>query len=251
MIGDCRQNRAEGWRYLIERYVPVIRVLSAHYGVPAKLEDVLRNLHDPKLPLWAAPGPRTEREFVALLRLHLLTRFAPPVPPPDPELDLETMTTALEGFSAIERQFLWLESMGYSAEATVRMMTLEATSIQGARDRAAEALRGHMDRWVRDVLRVNGAHLGRLAQAVPTKDCLTPNNFIDMIDGRNTWARKKDYEYQVVQCWHCVDHFCRIREADLTLKLAKPLPPEEAEGFRKLLGVPAEKKGLLTRILGR
>lgn len=251
MIGDCRQNEAAGWRYLIEHYVPVIRVLSTHYKVTAKVEDVLKNLKDPALPLWAAPGPRTEREFVSLLRSHLLGKFAPVAPVPHAELDLEIMSAALERFSAIERQFVWLESMGYSAEQTVRMMTLEATSIQGARDRAAEALRSHMDRWNREILLANGPHLGRLAQAVPTDRCLPPNAFLDMIDGRITWSRKKDYEFHLVACWHCVDHFCRIREADFTRKVAKPLPAEEAAGFRKLLGVPDEKKGLLARVFGR
>jgi hypothetical protein len=50
MIRDCRENRAEGWRYFIRNYVPVLRKLIAHYkgSGEAALERVLLGVRNPQ-----------------------------------------------------------------------------------------------------------------------------------------------------------------------------------------------------------
>ncbi|MCC6362810.1 MAG: hypothetical protein IT165_04760 [Bryobacterales bacterium] len=257
MIRDCRANRPEGWSYLVTTYVPVIRRLLAHYyanrWADAELiHRVLKALRNPQSPLFAAPGAGTEREFVAMLRQEVLRLVEADQPSGKAEvdLDLETLSSALEPFTVTEKQLVWFESMAYNAEATALLMNLEVSTVQKARDRAEEALRGALDRWRRGLMGDNGLALGRLALAGRTADCLSSKAYLEIIDGRITWARKKDYDFHVVRCWHCVDFFCRIRESDFALRQTRPLTAEEARPLCELLGLPAEKKSLWQRVLG-
>lgn len=249
MIRDCRGNNPEGWRYLVTHYVPVIRYLLAQYydarSADTKLiERVLRKLRDAGSPLFAAPGPGTEREFVAALRQKVLetVELDKASAKADLPLDLETMTTALEPLTATEKQMLWFQSMAYTPESTAKLMNLEPSTIQKVRERSDELLRGNMDRWKQGLIAANGLALGLDAAAASTKDCLPAKAYLDTIDGRITWSRKQDYEFHVARCWHCVDHFSRIREADFALRVSKPLKDEESVPFFELLGVTEEKK---------
>jgi hypothetical protein len=58
MIRDCRENRAEGWRYFITTYVPVVRKLIAHYAGAdeAALARVLAGVRN--AGLWRSCGKR-------------------------------------------------------------------------------------------------------------------------------------------------------------------------------------------------
>lgn len=257
MIADCRGNKAEGWSYLIRTYIPVMRGILSHYysGRAADtqlIERVLKALHNPANSLWAAPGAGTEREFVAQLRQEVMRVVELDKSSVEPEvpLDLEVMSEALEPFTATERQFVWFQTMGFDSASTAKLMNLEPTTVQAARDRADEAIRGKLDRWRRGIVAENGLVLGRLAVAAKTDKCLAGKAFLETLDGRITWARKKDYETHMAQCWFCVDHFCRIREADFALRTLKPLAGEEEQRLRDVLGLPAEKKGLLKRMFG-
>ena len=255
MIQDCRENKPAGWSYLIRSYIPVIRIYLTHYysGRAADtqlIERVLKGLHNPSSGLWS--GAATEREFVAQLRQEVLriveldkASVVPEVP-----IDLEVLTDALEPFTATERQFVWFQTMSFDSAATAKLMNLEASTVQASRDRADEALRSKLDRWRRGLIVENGLPLGKLAVDSKTEKCLSAKAYIDMVDGRITWSKKKDYETHMMQCWFCVDHCCRIREADFALRTVKPLSPEDAEPFRVQLKLPAEKKGILQRMFG-
>lgn len=243
MTRDCRGNLAEGWSYLISYYLPMIRRLLAHYYPgrdQALLAGVMKRLHDPTLPLYGADAPITDREWVAALRLQVIDGVEG-TDAPASDLDLETLTAAFEEFTATERQFLWLSTMAYSLEETALMMNLEASTIGKARERAEEALRGKLDSWKRGLLTTNGHGLCNLARAARGEKCLLSKAYIDMLDGRITWAQKRDYEFHMVRCWHCVDVCCRIRESDHVVKVSKPLTPEEAAPFRAQLGLPEVK----------
>lgn len=254
MIRDCRENKPEGWRYLITRYVPVMRrLLAQYYDARSQdtklLERVLLKLRDADSPLFAAPGPGTEREFVAALRQKFLETVELDKASAGAEipLDLEVMTKALEPLTATEKQMLWFQGMTYGYDATAKMMNLEPSSIQRVRERADELLRQNMDQWKPGLVASNGIVLGREAAAAGTNDCLPAKAYLDTIDGRITWSRKQDYEFHVAKCWHCVDHFARIREADFSLRVTKPLAAEEAAPWFALLSVPAEKKKTIWR----
>lgn len=247
MIRDCRANAAAGWSYLVRTYLPVTRWLLEHYQQQRPLETVVQQLQDPKLALWAAPGPVTERDFVTQLRLQII---------PDPNvadnpLDLDILTKAFEPLTAIERQFVWFDTMAYDTAKTAIVMNVEPNTVEGARNRADETLRGNMDNWSRGLLRKHGWALGNLARGAKTDACLPHLAFLEMIDGRITWHRKKDIEFHLMKCWYCVDHFCRIREADFALHAVSPLGDGEVARFRKLLNLPEEKKPLLARLFGR
>lgn len=258
MIRDCRDNKPEGWRYLIAQYIPVIRQYLAHYykgrAADIKLiERVMMKLRDAQSPLFASPGAGTEREFVAALRGKVLEAVELDKASVEAEvpLDLETMTAALEPLTAMERQMLWMEAMAYTPEETGTLMNLEPSTIAKVRERAEELLRGKMDRWKKGIVADNGFALGRMAEAASGKDCLPGKACLDTLDGRITWKRKQDYDYHVARCWYCVDYFCRLREGDFALRIAKPLSAEETAQFQTLLSVVEEEKPFWKKVFAR
>ncbi|MBL8229857.1 MAG: hypothetical protein JNL98_15320 [Bryobacterales bacterium] len=259
MIFDCRAGKAEGWRYLIVNYVPVIRWLLAHYypdrASDIKLIDrVLGVLKQPAHPLYTAEHV-TERQFIAALRQEVVAAVEGEraSTASDILLDLDTLTKAFEPLTAMERQFVWLESMDWDAEASARMINIEASTVSAARSRAGELLRQNLDHWTQGLVGRNGLELGRLAVAAKGERCMDARMFLDAIDGRITWSRKHDLDFHVAACWHCVDHFCRIREADFAIRETKALTDDEAEPLREMLNVPRapRKGGLFSRLLAR
>jgi hypothetical protein len=257
MVNDCRADRSEGWRYFVSRYAPVCRAVLEHYCSLAVRDDdvlaaALKKLRRPELPLYRKDGSGTEREFIAELRAEVLAAAgrgdgqSPPV-----EVDLETLSASLEGFTALERQVIWLETMQYDAPATAPLLNMEAGTVEKVRERASEALRAQMDRWQRGLIRNNAARLAPQAAAAHSDQCVPAKTYLDILDGRITWSRKQDAEAHLVQCWHCVDHFCRIREADSILNTVKPLSSGECEPFLKLLDIPVAKPPVWKRLFAR
>jgi DNA-directed RNA polymerase specialized sigma24 family protein len=256
MLRDCRNDKPEGWSHLIANYSCVIRTFLARY-YPERAADtqllsrVWRQLKNPASPLFN-PGASTERQFVTQLRqaaLAAVERDRAGVAS-SVTLDLETLTAAFTTLTATERQIVWLETMAYNVDEAARLMNVDLKTVSSVRERAAELLRGNMDTWKTGLLVENGPALGRAAAAASGESCLAPSAFLDTIDGRITWGRKQDYEVHLTSCWHCVDHFCRIREADAALHGATPLSEEELAPFQLFLGIVREKPGLWNRLRG-
>jgi hypothetical protein len=250
MIRDCRANRPEGWRYFVSQYVPVIRKLAAHYSPsdPGLVQRVLQGVRDPQSSLFQSLEPAPERWFVAELRQKTVAEIAPPKP--EIEVELETVATALGPLTVVEKQAAWTEGMGYTAEQGGAMLRMAPATVSKIRDKAAELLRGQVDSWRRSVLIENGPQLGRAAAAAKAEDCLSPKVFLDVLDGRASWRDREDMERHVTGCFHCVDHFCRMAEVIELLRGVEPLSDAEAEPFRRLLGVEAEKKKGWRRLIG-
>ena len=80
MIADCRAGRAEGWRFFVSSYVPVIRKLLERYrpAEPARsaIDRVLVAVHRPESALFQLLDPAPERWFVAQLRQKVLEQLA-------------------------------------------------------------------------------------------------------------------------------------------------------------------------------
>jgi len=250
MIRDCRADRAEGWSYFISQYVPVIRKLAAHY-VPERnlnLEPLLIALRQPQASLFQSLEPAPERWFLAELRQRVLTEFEAGSPC-DSELDLETLATALEPLTLVEKQATWLETMRYTASETGTLLRMEPRTVEKIRGKAAERLRGVMDVWRRTLLFDNGAPLGRAAAAAHTPGCLPAKAFLDVLDGRTTWLGREELERHVSSCWHCIDHFCRLAEVVELLRGLQPLAESEAKPLRAALGIAIPQKRGWTRWL--
>jgi hypothetical protein len=247
MIQDCRAGRAEGWTYFVEHYAPVIGRLLEHYFAErdaALIERMVAALHDGESTLFASLDPAPERNFVAALRQEVLrlaetghASAAPEIP-----LELETLGAALEPLTVTEKLVVWLETMRYPSEDAGRMLRMAPTTAEAIRSRAAELLRGSLDTWSRNLLEANGAPLGRAAAALASKDCLPAKAFMDVIDGRATWRGREDLERHVKNCWHCLDHFCRLLEVVDVLRGAQPLAAAEVARYQQLLGIQASKR---------
>lgn len=247
MVADCRANRREGWSFFARQYLPVARTLQARY-FPERPPDP-RAMCDGSSPLFDKPVP--EREFVARLRQHVIALAAPPEGG-DPPIDLDTLTGALDGFSPLERQVVWMSTMQYPAPEAAAILRMDAKTAESARERALEALRQRVDHWSRDVLERGGRALGAAAEAAAGERCIPARAFLDLLDGKMTWQRRTDADFHLNQCWHCVDHLCRLREVDELLRNNKPDSEESVSDVLTMLGFPPPKRrGLLGRLLVR
>lgn len=244
MIRDCRADRDEGWRYFISNYVPMIRKLLAHYGAEqpvdvAVLNRVVTGLRRPESSMFQYLEPAPERWFVAELRQKVLAGLESS--PAGIAIDLETVAAALEPLTLVEKQATWLETMAYAPAAAGAMLRMAPQTVEKIREKAATLVRAKVDAWRRTLLEENGVALGRAASAASTPECLTAKTFLDVLDGRATWSGREQMEQHVTRCWHCIDHFCRMVEVVESLRGVEPLGEGEAEPFRKLLGIRAEK----------
>jgi hypothetical protein len=220
MIRDCQAGKAEGWTFFQENYAPVVTKILAHYDpehAAAMLEIVLARVRETRLD---GLDPAPERHFVAWLRQQALAGVDAAAA--DIPLDLQTLGGALESLTVVEKEAVWLETMRYSSEEAGRMLRMAPGTAEKVRERAAELIRGRVDRWRRTLLVENGFPLGREAAAGATPECVSVRGLLDMIDGRATWAARSAMERHVNGCWHCVDHFCRMHEAcDLLRKSSR------------------------------
>jgi len=255
MIRDCRAGRAEGWRYFIACYVPVIRKLLARYqatgGPPdsVMLERVLVALHQPESALFQSLDPAPERWFLAQLRQRVLEEI--PAGRPTADLDLETVSAALEPLTLVEKQAAWLETMLYPPAETGVLLRMAPATVQKIRARSADLIRGKVDAWSQTMLAENGRALGRAAAAQSGVECLPPKTFLDMLDGRTTWRGREQLEQHVTRCWHCIDHFCRLVEVVEMLRGNQPLSEAEVARYTELLGLPVGKPPAWKRWLSR
>jgi len=251
MVRDCRADRPEGWRFLIGQYVPVMRRIVRHYG--AKESDaeagILAAIARSDSQLFASFDPAPERVFVAGLRQAIFERI--PAPAAEIPVTLDAVAAAFEVLTLTEKQAAWLETMGYDAEESGTMLRMAPKTVSAIRARAAELLRGKTDAWRPSLLAENGRALGQDAAAA-TADCLSPKKFLDIIDGRTTWAGREELARHTGGCWHCIDHFCRLVEVVELLRGNQALSDAEAAPYWELLGVsparpPAWKRWLAGR----
>jgi len=256
MIRDCRADRPEGWSHFITNYVPVIRRLVLHYRPErgGTIDDVLlaiRNPGDSAASLFTSVTPVPEREFLAALRqqvLAILDRRSP-LPEPEVSIDLETLTAALEPLTLLEKRAVWLETMRYEPADAGTLLRTGRAAIEKMRENAGSRMRAKLDHWRVTLLSENGRQLGRLAVA-GTPQCLPPKDFLDLLDGRTTWRGREDLERHVRNCWHCIDHDCRLLEAAEAGRRSQPLSEPEAMPFRQLLGITAERPPAWKRLFG-
>lgn len=248
MVQDCRADKGEGWAYFICNYVPLIRKLLAHYGDSAALDRVLLAIRKPESSMFQSMEPAPERWFIAELRQKVLAET--PLPAPEIEVDLETVATAFEPLTLVEKQVAWIETMHYDSAETGAMMRMAPKTVEKIRERALELLRGKVDSWRRNLLAENGRPLGQTAAAAAGKECLPAKVFLDILDGRTTWRGRETMEQHVLRCWHCIDHFSRMVEVVELIRGVQPLTEEESAPFRSLLGVQLPKAPLWKRVIG-
>lgn len=246
MARDCRADKPEGWTHFIVNYVPLVRKFLAHYG-GGEIEPVLKALRDPQSSMFQSLEPAPERWFLAELRQNVLAQI--PIRPVEIAIDLETVADALAPLTVVEKLAAWLETMRYDAKESGAILRMSPETVTKIRERAEELIRGKVDAWRRGLLAENGRALGLEAVAAKTEDCLRDKAFLDVLDGRETWRGREEMERHVTRCWRCIDHYCRMAEVIQAIRGVQPLTEEEAEPFRRLLGV-QPKKPTWKRLVG-
>lgn len=236
MIRDCRDGKPEGWTHFITHYVPAIRVLSSHY-FPAADADAL--IHGALTSgLFQSMEPVAERPLLILLRAAVLAQGERGAPAGSASVELDTLSAAFESLTFLEKQAVWFEVLQYDESASARMLKMDPATAQKVRQRAAELLRGKLDRWSLHVLAEEAGPLRRAALQAATPQCLPARAFLDLIDGRATWKSRGEAERHAHACWHCIDHFCRLREVSILRDGQSPLTPQESAPFLRALGLP-------------
>ena len=250
MVRDCRAGRPEGWEYFLSNYVPVMRRLLVHYSPepPNLLERILPVLRRPELSLFQSLEPMPERVFVAELRQRILAEIGSPAT--ESSLELEEVVAAFAPLTLVEKQAVWMETMGYSPAESGTMLRMAPATVEKIRNRAAELLRGAVDSWSSGMLAANGRQLGRSAAAAGTPKCIEAKVFLDVLDGRMTWRGREEMERHAAGCLHCVDHFSRLAEALELVRGLKPLTATEIQPYRDLLGIAEVKKSGWRRWFG-
>lgn len=242
MIRDCREGKPEGWLHFVKQYVPVIRRIAARRA-PAgsaegkKLDDLVRSLSRPAPGIFQELAPVQERVFVADLRNKVLAMLVP-----DRQAngaDPSAVLGALEPFSLLERQAIWLATLGYDATTCARMLKSDVPMVERVRQKAAErAGSDFAEQWAR-------VEPGR-----PGQDCLPVKVFLDTIDGRNTWPVRSSSELHINRCLFCLDHFCRMHETMDLLRAIEPLNEAETAHFGDVLGIAAARPTGWKRLFG-
>jgi hypothetical protein len=244
MISDCRAGKAEGWLYLVRQFVPPLRWLLAHYGQgEPELRALLLDLKNGGM---ANFKPLVHREFIAALRPE-------PVLPGEPPFELSLLSEALEEATVLERQNLWLDTMGYEVPLAAKLLRQAPETTAAARERMLELLRGKLDSWSRTMLREHGAALGAAARAAKPVEPTPFRHYLDIIDGRMTWQNRVGVERALQQEWYEIDQFCRVREADAAVTETKPYEEGDAAAkpYFDLLGVAPPRPSLLKRVFTR
>ena len=253
MIRDCRAGRAEGWRYLVCNYVPVIRKTLVHYGnatsgTDAAVEQVLRALRLPGSNLFELMEPAPERSFVAELRQQILAGMD--AAGGAVGIELEALGTALESLTLVEKQAVWLETMRYPPAETGVLLRMDSATVEKIRGRAAGLIRGAVDSWSQTILVDNGRALALEAVAAQGPECLPAKPFLDLLDGRTSWSGREQLERHVTRCWNCIDYFCRLVEVTELLRGNQPLSEAEAAPFLNALGFQPEPRSAWKRWFG-
>jgi hypothetical protein len=257
MVNDCLAGKPEGWSYFAAHYILVIRRLLTHY-FPARMNDgellgrVLTTLRRPESGLFQTVKAGPERIFLTELRQKVMAalelEFKGAAVPA--AIDAETLLGALSPLTVIEKQAVWFETMRYDAADAARMLRMDPKTVDQVRQKGAALVRGKVDQWSINLLPENGPLLGHAAAESSGKDCLPPKQFLDMIDGRTTWASRESIDRHVGGCLHCLDHFCRLIEVVDLLRDLQPLADAEAAPYRALLGVPEPKPSGWRRVFG-
>jgi len=247
MVRDCRAGEARGWEHFLANYVPVMRRLISHYS-PDRTGDgaleswLLQEIRKPESGLFQSLEPAPERYFVAGLRQMVIARVEAPAQ--EIALDLTETAEALTPLTVTEKLAVWLETMRYPPEASAAMLRVSAAMVEKVRARAAELIRGKVDRWRSTILADNGMLLGRMAAEAGGKDCYPAKAFVDILDGRTTWSVRERTDQHVTGCFHCVDHWCRMVETTELTRGVKPLGEAEVAELGKVIGVEGKKKRL-------
>ena len=249
MIRDCRADRAEGWRYFVANYVPVMRRIAAHYAPETSADELIARLvsglRGAGSSLFESLDPAPERWFVAQLRQQMLAGISAAAP--ENPLPLEVLAEAWSPLTLTQKLAAWLETMQYDAKAAGTMLRMAPPTVEKIRGQAADLLRGKLDHWSRALVSENGRALGIATAGAAGKECLTPKVFLDVLDGRATWQDREDMERHASGCWHCIDHFGRMAEVIELLRGARPLEDTEISPWLELMGVAEARRSFWRR----
>lgn len=263
MIEGCARRKARAWRELVKGYLPLARHFLARYA-PALARDaetVIPRLFSRALASDAAFfrsfSGRTEREFMVHFRAFLIAcaRAMAAAPSPGaPVATLEVLESALNDFTVLQRQIVWLYALGYDPAELGPILKVKAETVAQAVADAQERLRASMELWSTDSLRASAPALVEALSARETPDCYPYLTYHRIMDGQITWKDRDAALAHLTRCFRCVDRFCVFQEAVYYYRKLPAATPAEVEAVIKALGFPLvgeTKPSLVARLFGR
>jgi hypothetical protein len=260
MVARCLERDQTAWRQFIGDHVPFAAAILDRY-FPA-LASRREELCDALLARTAADECRffrdysgqSDREFLLHLRdlaIEIGSARQPAAPAPDVPLDWETFDKAFAGFTALERQGVWLFVLAPQAGDRDKILRLAPEAAAAHLSKAQEALRAACDRWSADMLAQNAPLLAREARAHRTNDCAEPKKFLHLLDGQTTWRDREILEQHLAACWHCVDVLSRFRESIFLARSIQPLPQSQIEAYWKRMNIESPRPSRWKLLFGR
>ncbi len=237
MLEDCRAGRAEGWEYLVSRFLPALEWIARRHdeaaaGREGSLKGFLAALRDDARSPVNRFRTATDREFLYCAAEYWLD-WAGALPADAGDRGIrERFGGALEEFTRLERQIVWFAVLGYDEDGMRELLPAAGERVRQVVARAAERLGGDAA-VVSD--RSYGAALVAEVRSSPPEEPVPLRRLFQVLDGRLDWRRRDEIEDRLLASWYELDRFCRAREAAMALRKARPLPPEQvAEYVRSL-----------------
>lgn len=260
MIQDCLRRDAQAWREFVTRYLPLARHFLLHYfpGAAGDADRMLAQIFggtlDSEGHFFRSFNGRAERELMVHFRQFVIERAHALAPPPAsaPPVSQEVLEAAFKDFSALQRQVVWLYTMGYPPEKLAPILNMKAETAAEITKAAQEKLRGAMDSWSEDSLRSSLRALVESVSVQESKDCYPYLTFHRIVDGQVTWQDRDQALAHLTRCFRCVDRFCVFQEVVYFSRKLPEATPAEIEAVLSSLNLPApaKKKSLLGKLFG-
>ena len=245
MLEDCRAGRAEGWEYLVDRFLPALEWIARRYDEAAAgregfFDGFLTALRDDAGSPVNRLRTATDREFLYHAAEYWLD-WAGALPADAGNRGIrERFGRALEEFTRLERQIVWFTVLGYGPDGIRELLPAAGERVRQVLARAAERLGG--DAAVLSD-RSYGAALVAEVRSSPPEEPVPLRRLFQVLDGRLDWRRRDEIEDRLLASWYELDRFCRATETAMALRKARPLPPEQAAECLRSLGLNRRRPG--------
>lgn len=261
MIEDCVRGERRGWREFVSHYMPMARRLLLRYGgqpegdEARRLREIFTATAADDHRFFRSFEGRTERELMVHFRnfvvAHVRSARDAARSTGAPVAALEVLEQALAELTVLQRQAVWLFTMGYAPADVAPIVNVKPETAAEIIASAQEKLRGKMDAWSEGSLRDSLDALREELPARETADCYSYLVFHRIVDGQITWRDREVALAHLARCFRCVDRFCVLQEVVCFSRALPPAPGAEVEAVLRELGFPERKtKGVFARLFG-
>lgn len=264
ILRGCLAGEDDGWRGLLQQYVPLVLHLGKHYfgEVAADAEafagDLFARAQEQDAAALKQFAGATEEEFLMYLRAlamahgRALEEKAGPPRDARPHCTVGLLSRAIEPLLYLQRQFVFLGLKGYRAAEIGEIMKVQPDLIAAALEKARGALAPHVAAGHAEVYLTRQDTLLREIEQTRTGDCPPTRTFVRIYDGQITWRDKEAAERHIHACHYCLDSFASFYEMKHYFHVLPSPEDAQIQRLASRLGLAAtahRKPGPLARLM--